>query len=268
MRRDALAHRAVAHFDLASEFARRFRIDFGRRSATRLGSTERARRRLRHTRQVHAEQRAHARQHSTRGAFERALAKLEARQALAAALEVDALADRGVGVDALPEARTVQPIVVQREQHRNAPRRRLLDAPDRQVQQVLKVHDVRAFSVEQRAEGRVDRRVVPGLAKGRVVEVVDQLRDAHAFPNAFTHREVAQRDVLVGREDAQLVPALDQLARELCRVQLGTRTVRGRKIVCDEQDTHGAARSLASVPRVNYVGAAHEQRDTVPNHSE
>jgi hypothetical protein len=113
-------------------------------------------------------------------------------------------------VHQLAEARALQPVVVQREEHRDPARGPALDAARREVEEVHEVHDVRPELREHLLERLLGRREVPRLAEVAVEEVVHELVNHDPVPRAPTERQMTAGDILLRGEHAHVVAALAQ----------------------------------------------------------
>jgi hypothetical protein len=145
----------------------------------------------------------------------------------------------GLRLQELP-ARAHEPVVVQREDHRDAASAGLEHDRRRQVVEVADVDNVGPQRPQQLGEPLVDAGLAVAVATPRRVD--DVQGDALVVHVAFArHGEVRRERVLAAREDVHLVPPGQRPAQRL-GVDLGPRVVARRVAVDDLQDPHGGLR--------------------------
>ena len=138
--------------------------------------------------------------------------------------------------ESLTTVSAYQPMVVQGHQNGNSAIMEFINKADREIDQMLNVHDVRTKFVEHFEHPLCDLRIYIGLLKAVVCVVIDDLVGRNSVVIATSNGVIRHVVGNVTEQDRHVVVAGQKARKRIC-VYLHTRHVIGEKIVNDLQDS-------------------------------
>jgi hypothetical protein len=130
------------------------------------------------------------------------------------------VAELTIPPEALAPTWTREPEIVQRKDNRDSATTRMLQAREREIHEVIDMHDLGLKGVQDRGKGSLRFGQHPRLSEPSEVEIIHELMHSDARMFALTQAAILLSDRLLRTEDLDLVTTRYESPRDLRGIDL------------------------------------------------